>query len=475
MAMLRFVPPVSGVPSARRSDLPVFGLCAMAWVISVSAVADPVTGDRDGPGATREASKAVFDGTTHVSSAVAANLMAIALANRRASKTLLAKLAALDARHAPAPPPSDELRAILVDLYAHPPPEVPPAARQQAELQGDAAERAHFRHVALAEIADDFRARILEAAEDLLHEAMLASDLQMGRSRVEKAEVPAGGGGGSVPPQTADERPRQAKRAKSGPSSDHLERSKSASSGEPAEPKGPIRTGDSAVRLTPPAAAQPPPGPTAPPLPDPRPVVVPPPVPGPQDYADVDGLVQGSAAFSAPTTAPLKQTFAVYLRVAPEKLATLMANLKEEVPQPSTVVGRPDVRLAPRMWARVSGYGFDIDPKDAVFQAVSKVEPTTWVWQVTPTVAGDHSLLFELDGELEIGGKETPRRFYSAVQPVHIPINVVDVLSDKWEWIASTLVIPLLLWIWRSLQARRNPAIADRQAPPQRRRRAVGE
>jgi hypothetical protein len=172
----------------------------------------------------------------------------------------------------------------------------------------------------------------------------------------------------------------------------------------------------------------------------------------------IDALVKGSAAVSVPATVKQQDVFTVHLRVSPEGTGTLTAALKNDFPENETVIGKSDVRLTSTMQARVSGIGFEVDPKEPVDQLVSVSEPTDWSWQVTAKNAGRLSLDFELLGFVDTGGdKPKQRTFFSYRQPVDVEVSPKAFVTSNWQWLASTLVIPLALAAWGAFKKRREP------------------
>ena len=162
----------------------------------------------------------------------------------------------------------------------------------------------------------------------------------------------------------------------------------------------------------------------------------------------IDGLVQGSAGVSAPSNTTAGESFSVYLRVSPEKLAILLRGLQDDFPSNQTVQGKQGVKLTPRMTATVSGFGFEVSPKEGQVQAVSATEATTWPWQVKALESGVHTLTFTLAGTLTIEGKEVARNFYQYQQKVEVQVSPVGFAEKYWQWLVTTLAIPAIGAVW---------------------------
>lgn len=185
-----------------------------------------------------------------------------------------------------------------------------------------------------------------------------------------------------------------------------------------------------------------------------------PPVPLPSvrfaaESEKIDGLVQGSVAVSAPSSTKVGDSFSVYLRVSPEKLSAVMQALRGEFPENLTVKGQAGIKLTPRMSASVSGFGFEVMPKDGQVQAISAREATTWAWQVKANEPGVHTLTFTLSGTLTIEDKEVARNFYQYVQKVDVKVNPTGLLEQYWQWLVTTLAIPAIGAVWAVYRKRK--------------------
>lgn len=172
-----------------------------------------------------------------------------------------------------------------------------------------------------------------------------------------------------------------------------------------------------------------------------------------EDSAKIDELVSGSAGVTAPGTGKVGDTFSVYLNVSSDKLSALLASMKAQHPGYTSLQGK-DIKLTPRMTATISGDGFDILPEAAQVQVVSSTEPTTWEWQVTPTQSGSRTLNVLLTGSLLVEGVDTPRTFYLDDEHILVNVGFFGFLKQYWQWLSSTVVIPLAAGLWAVLRKR---------------------
>jgi hypothetical protein len=182
----------------------------------------------------------------------------------------------------------------------------------------------------------------------------------------------------------------------------------------------------------------------------------------------IDQLVTGSAAVSAPGKSKVGEVFSVYLRVSPEKLEALEKGLGEDFPGNTTVTGKPRVKLTPRMTAEVSGFGFEIAPKETQTQGVSLTEATTWPWQVKATEPGKLTLTFTLSGTLTMEGKEVPRTFYEYRQTVDVAVSPIGFFEKNWQLLATSLLIPAGGGLWAFFRRKHDAAGPSRPSVFQR-------
>ena len=158
----------------------------------------------------------------------------------------------------------------------------------------------------------------------------------------------------------------------------------------------------------------------------------------------IDTLVGGSAAVRAPLTATRGESFQVHLDVAPKKIEALLAD-KLIV---ESRVAIDQVRLTPVMIARLEGLGFEVLPKDAIEQAISASEVTSWSWQVRATDSGLLKLQMRLSGSIEFNGKEIPREFYNFSKDIQVSVGFVGFVEKYWQWIVTTFLLPVVGTVW---------------------------
>jgi hypothetical protein len=106
------------------------------------------------------------------------------------------------------------------------------------------------------------------------------------------------------------------------------------------------------------------------------------------------------------------------------------------------------LHVTPKMRATLAGTGFTIQSTSQEEQLIGGGSFTEWSWQVTPTESGNRELVANVYVELGDQVKGIPKRW-----PVHVSGNpgrsFSQFLKSNWQWLSSTLIIPLVLFFWR--------------------------
>jgi hypothetical protein len=104
--------------------------------------------------------------------------------------------------------------------------------------------------------------------------------------------------------------------------------------------------------------------------------------------------------------------------------------------------------VTPKIHATLAGSGFTIQSTSPEMQVIGGGTFTEWSWQVTPTESGDQELVVSIEVVLKEGVKAIPKRW-----PVHVSGNAHRSTSlffaKNWQWLSSTLLIPLVIFFWR--------------------------
>jgi hypothetical protein len=118
--------------------------------------------------------------------------------------------------------------------------------------------------------------------------------------------------------------------------------------------------------------------------------------------------------------------------------------------------------LASRMRATLSAPDLEVHPIAPELQAVSRVAPTEWTWEIRGVRAGPATLHVTLSAALVLDGVETPRVLRTFERTVTVDVTlgqrVTGFLAQQWQWVLATLGAPLLGGLWRWRRRARDPS-----------------
>src|SRR5262245_19996114 len=164
----------------------------------------------------------------------------------------------------------------------------------------------------------------------------------------------------------------------------------------------------------------------------PSPGLEPTPSPTP-DFAAIDRTLEalplGSIAFNVSTVMTLNGREEVHLLLSPSMpVEELQKQLLEQLSRETKVEGI-EIRIAPRMEARLSGANFSISALTAEVQLVAWKEPTEWRWEVRPTETGSQALHLTLTAILQIEGKDSTRALRTFDRDIEVQVTWPQRLS----------------------------------------------
>ncbi|HSD57306.1 MAG TPA: right-handed parallel beta-helix repeat-containing protein, partial [Methanotrichaceae archaeon] len=136
----------------------------------------------------------------------------------------------------------------------------------------------------------------------------------------------------------------------------------------------------------------------------------------------------------------------------------LTVNLTEElrgrgVPQPEELI---NTSCTMKVSLSGSGNSFMIKSIGDETQAVGvgKNDITEWNWDVTPLVGGEQKLTIVATVILTIDGIRESHNLPVLERAVMVKVRpqsvVMEFMGKNWQWLAVTLVIPIITWFWRS-------------------------
>lgn len=161
-------------------------------------------------------------------------------------------------------------------------------------------------------------------------------------------------------------------------------------------------------------------------------------------------LFQTSAAVSGDTQGTILETLEIKLTLDPTlEREQLESQLREE--NPNATVVAVDARISALAWPELIAPDFDVVPSVAAEQAVTLDGPTEWIWRLKPKYGGEFTVLVDLYAVVYVGDQKTKRKYKTLRQPITITVppvpwyaNVWGWVNERWDWLWSVVLIPLI-------------------------------
>ena len=183
----------------------------------------------------------------------------------------------------------------------------------------------------------------------------------------------------------------------------------------------------------------------------------------------VAALPLSDVAFDAPTEMILRRPTTIVVVLDPRRVPAapravrkldpastdslvatlLLAGSSDSMPHEAAVI-----HYSPRMRAELRGQSFTITPRTPEEQGVGAREPTIWRWEVTPTEVEDHVLALTISALVSVHKHEVLKAYPVLDRHIRVHANVLyyaeTLLAEHWEWIVGSLLLPFLIWRWKS-------------------------
>ena len=112
-----------------------------------------------------------------------------------------------------------------------------------------------------------------------------------------------------------------------------------------------------------------------------------------------------------------------------------------------------NIRISPIMRAKLidpTGINFKIVPISEEEQFLEDSDYTLWTWNVTPITKGNNKLLLSID--IIVKDKSKSIKVYDGTIYVYsddtIFDKIIDFISNYWEFIVGTILIPLIIFLY---------------------------
>jgi hypothetical protein len=160
-------------------------------------------------------------------------------------------------------------------------------------------------------------------------------------------------------------------------------------------------------------------------------------------------LYSATMAFSAPDKANIKENITIQLFVDPSKEVEELAN---SLTNPGVRRGAK-IKISKVIIASLSAPDFTIEKITPEEQAVAQTAPTEWLWTLIPKSTGKNEVKLTITAVVKVDGKEYKYHIKTYEKTIVIEVKpqqvIYDWLAKYWQWLFSTLLLPLGLWLYK--------------------------
>ncbi len=172
-------------------------------------------------------------------------------------------------------------------------------------------------------------------------------------------------------------------------------------------------------------------------------------------------MQNGNIAFNHPAEIDTGHTADVALILSPNKtIDAIKADILQANKEAGVVEGH-SIKWSPFMEADLVGDGLSVTKIGPSMQAVSGTTDATWNWSIKALESDEDTrkLHLTLNALITIDGKDRPtavRVFDDTIKVNNpLPTRIRHFFSGNWQWIVTTLLLPLFGWIGKKLFKKR--------------------
>lgn len=163
----------------------------------------------------------------------------------------------------------------------------------------------------------------------------------------------------------------------------------------------------------------------------------------------ISQLSLSSMAFIVPPTANVKDHIWAQLVINP---AATEEELRRELTRSGQITSG-QVLVSKIVEAKLSAPDFDVTKITPEQQAISATETTSWEWELEPTKPGTHNVYLTITAIVQVDNTLAQRHIKTFDKLITIKITPAQVvhnwISNNWQWVWSTLFVPLALIAWK--------------------------
>jgi hypothetical protein len=176
----------------------------------------------------------------------------------------------------------------------------------------------------------------------------------------------------------------------------------------------------------------------------------------------LDQLGQGLITFDPPDQMAVGEQRRITARIIREVTEQAQEQLEHGLGRAGGIPQTQEIKVSSEMEVVLRGANattFEIQQASEARQAVGQSDFTQWDWFVTPKKSGQQILLLQVTAIIEIPGLAMKTKSLPVLEKtIHINVNPFYearvFAREYWQWLITTITIPLLGWMYTRRKAR---------------------
>lgn len=164
-------------------------------------------------------------------------------------------------------------------------------------------------------------------------------------------------------------------------------------------------------------------------------------------------LPYGNIVFNAPDTMSVNRPQTIQVE--------LSANATVDALRKKITAGGPlssdRIMISDQLDVHLTGANFLIQAMTPESQPVGTLTTSHWEWRVTPTQSGAQQLELTVNAVLRIDGVEREFSIQTYNKAIDVKVNwsnsVAAFFAANWQWLWTTLLVPVIVMAWRRFRA----------------------
>jgi|GEM_PF-5061914 len=161
----------------------------------------------------------------------------------------------------------------------------------------------------------------------------------------------------------------------------------------------------------------------------------------------------GKLVYNMPNEMMEKKTYTIKIRINRDTLDnSIISNLDN--PDVSVIKTTKKMEVSIVDPSPISKKSFEIVKSNDDNQLVEDGEYTEWIYNITPLRHGKLNLNIVVSITMD-GDKKQVVYFKTLFVKSNPKADFIDFISDNWQWMISTLILPLIIWWWNNRKKKR--------------------